>query len=92
MKMLSNELFKLMRLKALEIIPILASILTEAWGVILSYHIYQADALQVTTCRYSKSDALLSGDRALVETSRKLGLKAFDIVKEEDELTTFIET
>jgi len=90
--MFSNELFKLMRLRVLEIMPIFASILIEAWGLILDHHIYEADALQIITCTYSQSDALLSGDENLVKTSKKLGLKAFDIVKEEQKLTKFIKT
>ncbi|MFQ6086178.1 MAG: type II toxin-antitoxin system VapC family toxin [Candidatus Bathyarchaeia archaeon] len=92
LKMLSGELSKLMRLRVLELIPILASILVETWGLILNYHIYEADALQITTCTYTKSDALLSGDENLVKTSRELGLKAFDIVKEEQKLTKFLKT
>lgn len=92
LKMLSNELFKLMRLRVLEIVPIYASILIEAWGLILDHHIYEADALQITTYTYTQSDALLSGDENVVKTSRKLGLKAFDVVKEEQKLRKLIKT
>ncbi len=92
MKMLPSEVLKLMRLRALEIIPALTSILIDAWSVILDNHIYQADALQITTCRYARSDALLSGDGSLVDTSRKIGLKAFNIVKEEETVKEFVES
>lgn len=92
LRVLSSELSKLIRLRVLEITPILASILIEAWGFIIDNHIYEADALQITTCTYTKSDALLSGDQNLVETARKLGLKAFNTLKEEQELANFIRT
>ena len=92
LEMLSNELFKLMRLRALEIVLISAPILIETWGIILDRHVYEADALQITTCTYTHGDALLSSDENLVEASRKLGLKAFDTVKEEQELRNFVKT
>jgi len=81
-----------MRLKALEIVPIFTSILVEVWGVMLHHHVHEADALQMTTCTHIQSDALLSSDENLVKASKKLGLKAFDIVKEEQELRKFIKT
>ena len=92
MKMLSSEVLKLMRLKALEIIPAFTSTMIDAWSVIIDNHIYQADALQITTCRYAGSDALLSGDGSLVDTSRKIGLKAFNIVQEEEKVKEFVES
>lgn len=90
LKRLADELVKLIRLRVLEVIPIFAPILVEAWGLILDHHIHEADALQLTTCTYSQSDALLSGDESLIKISRELGLKAFHIVKEEEKLKNFI--
>lgn len=90
--MLSSELVRLMRLRVLEIVPIFASILAEAWSIILDQHIYEADALQITACNHIHSDALLSSDENLVRASKKLSLRAFDIVKEEQELREFIKT
>lgn len=52
--------------------------------------LYGADALQITTCKHVGSGALLSSDESLVEASRKLGLAAFDIVKEEQEMRRFL--
>jgi predicted nucleic acid-binding protein len=66
--------------------------MTEAWSIMLDQHVYEADALQVATYMYSGGDALLSGDEGLVRVSRKLGLKAFEIVSEGEELKRFIET
>lgn len=92
LKTLSDELFKLMRLRVLNIVPIFTPLLTNAWTIVLDHHIYEADALQITTCTHTQSDALISGDEKLVKTSRKLGLKAFNIVKEEQKLKKFIKT
>lgn len=91
-ELLADELLKLMRLRVLEIVPILSSILIETWGLILDHHVYEADALQVTTCQYNQSDALLSSDEDLVEASEKLGVKSFHMVKEEHKLRQFIKT
>jgi predicted nucleic acid-binding protein len=91
LKAMANELVKLMHARVLEAIPILAPILVESWNLVLNHHIYEADALQLTTCAYSQSDAFLSGDEKLVKICRKLGLRAFNVVKEENELKKFIE-
>jgi len=92
LKILADELVKLMRLRVLETVPIFAPILIEAWNLTLTHHIYEADALQLTTCTYSQSDALLSGDGNLVKISRKLGLKAFDVLKDQEKLANFIKS
>jgi predicted nucleic acid-binding protein len=74
LKSLANEFLKLVRLRVLEIIPIHTSTLIETWALILNHHIYEADALQITTCMQSQSNALMSGDKRLVQISRKTGL------------------
>lgn len=90
LRMLANEVVKLLRLRALEAIPLSVPILVNAWPLIVEQHLYEADAIQITTCTHTQSDALLSGDATLVEISRKLGLTAFDIVRDEPKLTKFI--
>lgn len=82
----ADELVKLIRLKTLEVMPILTPILTETWELLMQYHIYEADALQITTCIHNKNDALISGDEKLVKTSRKTGLKSFHITKDKQKL------
>jgi len=90
LNMVADELVKLMRLRVIETIPIFTPILIEAWNLILAHHIYEADALQLITCKYSQSDAILSGDGRLVKTGRKIGLKTFDVVKEQENLINFV--
>ncbi|MCW4018921.1 MAG: type II toxin-antitoxin system VapC family toxin [Candidatus Bathyarchaeota archaeon] len=82
----AKELVKLIRLKAIEVTPIFGSVLAESWNVLMKYHIYEADALQMTTCRYGKNDALISNDEKLVEVSRKSGLQAFSITRDKEEI------
>jgi predicted nucleic acid-binding protein len=85
----ASEIVKLARLRVLEIVPVVTSILIEAWPLILHEHIYEADALQIQTCIYCKGDALLSADKELINSARKKGLKALD-VKEERKIRDFL--
>jgi len=73
-----GEVVRLLRLRVLEVIPILTSILVEAWPLILREHIYEADALQIQTCIYSGSDVLLSADKELLNVALRLGIKTVD--------------
>ncbi|MEM2971963.1 MAG: type II toxin-antitoxin system VapC family toxin [Candidatus Bathyarchaeia archaeon] len=91
LKSLADEFLRLIRLRVLEIILIHAPILTETWALILNHHIYEADALQIITCLQSQSDALVSGDKRLVQISRKTGLEAFHIVEDEEKITAILE-
>lgn len=90
LKNLGDELLKLTRLRVLEATSILTPILTETWKLILNHHIYEADALQITTCLHSQSTTLISSDKKLIEASRKTGLKAFHITEDEEKLRTLI--
>ena len=87
---LADELLKLIHLRVLEAIPILTPILTETWELILNHHIYEADALQITACLHSQSNALVSSDKKLIEASRKKGLNAFHVTKDEEKLRAFL--
>ncbi len=82
----AEELVKLIRLKSVEIVPILTSVVTDAWDLVLRHHVYEADALQIATCFYGKSHALVSGDEKLVKISQKTGLQAFNVTKDGQEL------
>jgi len=86
----TDETIKLLRLRSVAAVPLFTSILIGAWSVVLSHHIYEADALQLSTCNYSQSNAFLSGDEELVSAARQIGLKAFDVVREEKEVKLFI--
>ena len=90
LKNLADELLKLIRLRVLETILIHTPILTETWALILNHHIYEADALQITTCLQTQSNALVSSDKRLVQISRKTGLEAFHIVEDEEKINALL--
>ena len=79
---LATETTKLMRLRILEVVPLFTPILVQTWALILNEHIYEADALQIGSCKYFDGDVLLSGDGKLVTIASKLGLKALNVKDE----------
>lgn len=79
----AGETARLMRLRVLEVVPIFAPILVESWPLILSEHVYEADALQVRTGIYRDSDLFLSGDKDLIDIALGAGLNAVNVQDEE---------
>lgn len=77
-----GEIIRLLRLKVLEIFPVLTSILIESWPLILEQHIYEADALQIQTCTFSDSNVLLSADKELINIALRTGIKAVNVLDE----------
>lgn len=90
LKNFANELVKLMRLKTLEVIPVHTPILTDTWGTVMTHHIYEADALQISTCKHTKNDALISADEALAKTSKET-VRTYHITKDEEQLRQLIQ-
>jgi len=86
----TDEIIKLLRLRSVVAVPLFTPILIEAWSMVLSHHIYEANALQLSTCNYSQSNAFLSEDGELVSVACQIGVKAFDVVREEKEVKLFI--
>ena len=78
----TGEVIRLLRLKVLEIFPVLTPILIESWPLILGEHIYEADALQIQTCIFSDSNVLLSADKELINIALRTGIKAVNVVDE----------
>lgn len=90
LNLFGDELVKLMRLKSLEIIPVHTITLTNTWSLIMNGHIYEADALQITTCNYEGNDALITSDKKLAKTSREMGMKTILIPNDEEELKALL--
>jgi len=90
-KRFADEALKLLRLRVLDVVPVLTPILAEAWPLIMNQRMYEADAIQISTCAYSNCRALLSSDRSLIEAARKSGLEAVDIEKEEGDVRKLIQ-
>ncbi|MGA8856600.1 MAG: type II toxin-antitoxin system VapC family toxin [Candidatus Bathyarchaeia archaeon] len=83
---LTSEVLGLMRNGAMQVYPVRTSLLTEAWAIVLTQHLYQADALQIVTCNDSKSRVLITSDELLRRASEGLGLKTLDPDGQEREI------
>lgn len=76
---LASETVRLLRLRILELYPLLTPILVEAWPLILKEYLYEADVLQIQTAIHTKSNIFLSSDKRLIDAASKIGLKAIDV-------------
>ena len=76
---LAGETLRLLRIEALELLPIGSSELAETWDLVRRHHIYQGDALQLVTCAHTKADALVSADKKLLEIAAQEGIAAANI-------------
>ena len=81
---------KMIRLGGMQILPLALDILTENYSLILKHHIYQADALQVATCKLTESKLFLSADKELLSVARAENLEALNIETDEEQLRTMI--
>jgi predicted nucleic acid-binding protein len=80
------ESMKMLKLGSLIIHPITSDILVESWVVALDAHIYQADALQITSARSLASDLFLSADLSLLKAAISGELRAFSVESEADKI------
>jgi uncharacterized protein len=76
---LAGETLRLMRIEALELLPVSSSELSETWDLIRRHHIYQGDAVQVVACARSKADKLISADKMLLEVAEKEGITSVNV-------------
>jgi uncharacterized protein len=82
----SNETLEMVQQGSMRIMPITGKLLTASWQIITREHIYQADALQIASCRDEACDILLSGDRQLLGAAKKQRIEGFDPEKDEKKL------
>ncbi|MEM3083114.1 MAG: type II toxin-antitoxin system VapC family toxin [Candidatus Caldarchaeum sp.] len=71
-----NELNRQTRLGILTIIHLRTSILINSWKLIEKHHIYQADALQITSAKYVSADQIVVVDKKLHDVALREGLNA----------------
>ncbi len=71
-----RETLRLSKLGILMLIPIKLPILRDAWAMIEKYHIYQADAIQITSSRFVSADEVVTADKRLYQVLINEGLKA----------------
>ncbi|MEM2843069.1 MAG: type II toxin-antitoxin system VapC family toxin [Candidatus Bathyarchaeia archaeon] len=78
----ASESIKMIRLNSLQVLPITAKSLIDSWLLIMKHHIYEADALQISTSKEAGCSLLLSADAKLVQTAEKEGINAVNIEAE----------
>jgi predicted nucleic acid-binding protein len=78
---------KMIRLGSMRILPLAVDTLTETYALVLRHHIYQADALQIATCKTSASSLFLSADKKLLRVAGAEGLDALNIETDEEQIT-----
>jgi len=78
---------KMIRLGGMLILPFSAEIMTETYALILKHHIYQADALQIATCKMAGSTLFVSGDTRLLGVARDEKIRALNVEKAEEDAT-----
>lgn len=88
---LTSEVLGLMRTGMMQVYPIRSSLLTEAWAIVLSQHLYQADTLQIVTCNESKSKVLITSDELLRKVGEGLGLRTLDPEKQGRDIQALFE-
>jgi len=89
---LIGEFLRLIGTGALQVHPVRVSLLMETWPLVLSQHLYQADALQIATCNGSQSKVLITSDERLRRASEEVGLRALDPHKQESDVRGLFES
>jgi len=84
-----SESTKMVRLGSLQILPMTTKSLVESWLLVMKHHIYEADALQISTSKEANCSLFLSADAVLVKVAEKEGINAVNVeVETKKALTT----
>ena len=82
----SEETLRMVRTGLVRIIPVAGKLLTISWQILQQAHIYEADALQIASCKEEACDIMLTEDRRLLQAAQKEGLNSLDPAKDEKHL------
>lgn len=74
LKLFFSELELMVRMGFFKIVPV-TGLIAESIPVILSHHIYVADAIQIVSCRKEGCDLFVTFDRKLSKVAKSEGLK-----------------
>ena len=77
---------KLFRLGYLNIRSPTAKIFADAWYLVFSSHIYEADAIQIATAKSLECDLFLSADAELIEVAKQTNLQAANVETEAEKI------
>ena len=78
------ELQKLYKLKVLQLIPVNSNILIQSFPLIVKYHMYQADILQIISFKAVSADIFLSADKKLLKTMKPFTKNSFNVETDEN--------
>ncbi len=78
----ADEVPSLIRTGSLQVLPVSELVLTESWNILQQEHIYEADALQIATCRNSACELFISADGGLLQVAKHQGLKGLNPEKD----------
>lgn len=93
LRFLASESMKMIRLDSLQVLPITSKNIIESWLLILRHHIYEADALQISSSKEAGCNLFLGADARLTQAARKEGLNALNIeIEPEKALKQMTET
>ncbi len=67
------ETRRLIKLKLLKIVPVKSSLLVKTWPLMIKYHVYEADALQIVSAK-TLNARLVTGDNMLNNIAVREGL------------------
>jgi len=76
---LVSETLKLSRLDSLDLLPVTSALLSQSWTLIAKHHIYEADALQISSCKGAECSMFLTADKRLLEAALHEGLNAVNV-------------
>ncbi len=69
------ETRRLVRLGVLRLIPVRFKLLAGCWELLEKHHIYQADALQITSAKAANATKFFTGDKKICEVANAEGLE-----------------
>jgi predicted nucleic acid-binding protein len=72
----SNETARLRKIGRLSVVPISERIVEGSWDFVTKYHIYQADALQISSALETKCNEFFTGDQKLHSVTLSEGLNS----------------
>jgi len=75
---LFGETARLARLGVLSVAPLRAGLVRRAWDLLLRYHLYQADALQIASAVDTRSDLVLTSHAHVARGAAGEGLRVLD--------------
>jgi uncharacterized protein len=70
MSLFSRETKKFVAMRKVNVLPIGSRVLTMSRDLVLKYHIYQADALQLASAKQVGTDLFVSADRKLIDCAK----------------------